>query len=144
MVEFVSLETCYYFQNEEESTEPPQFAVINRNDKSRIRKKCNLDSGSKRVHIIDDVIITNVPKIKSCEPLLEGNNTNNTLVLSPSKFNANKRSLVENPEGSEGMCIYCILYKDILRQEARQFYNLHKIMLLFLILWIFYKVSTFI
>lgn len=104
-----------YFQDEEEPTEPPQFAVINRNDKPRIRKKCNQDSGTKRVHIIDDVVITNVPKIKSCEPLLEGNNTNSTLVLSPSKFNANKRSLVENPEGSDGTYIR----KDIIVIRAK-------------------------
>lgn len=84
------------FQDKEADTQTVDkdmpFGAINSNDNRRIRKKCNLDSSFKRVNIIEDVVITNLTKIKSCEPLETGTNT---LVLSPSKLNASKRSLVE-------------------------------------------------
>lgn len=68
---------------------PPKSEGMDKIIKHRTYKKCNTESIKKTS---EEVILTTVTKIKSCEVLDDGKNA---LVLSPSKLNANKRSLVE-------------------------------------------------
>lgn len=72
-------------------TPEKQFSVINRHVKPRIKKKCNMENCSKKLST-EEIVFTNIKKIKSCEVLDE---SKNKLILSPSKLNANKRTLVE-------------------------------------------------
>lgn len=65
-------------------------ALINCNAKPRFKKKCNTDN-----NISKTVKITKVKEIKSLEVVPD---SNNKLILSPSKLNANKRTLVDNTE----------------------------------------------
>ncbi|KAK4881990.1 hypothetical protein RN001_005309 [Aquatica leii] len=67
------------------------FELVHRNMNTKVRKKCNIESAKKMVRN-DEVVLTNVPKIKSLEVLSDNKNT---LFLSPSKLNVNKRTLVE-------------------------------------------------
>ncbi|KAF2885506.1 hypothetical protein ILUMI_20656 [Ignelater luminosus] len=78
-------------------TPEKQYSVINRHVKPRIKKKCNTENCSKKLPTTEEIVLTNITKIKSCEILDDGKNK---LILSPSKLNANKRSLVETENKS--------------------------------------------
>ncbi|KRT79274.1 hypothetical protein AMK59_8258, partial [Oryctes borbonicus] len=69
------------------------FTLINCNAKSRCKKKCNIDNGISKA-----VKITKVKEIKSLEIVPDNSNK---LILSPSKLNANKRTLVDNVESTD-------------------------------------------
>lgn len=75
--------------NAELANENPQdVALTNMSPpKSSIKKKCNVDSSIKR-----DVCITKIKEIKLLEFV---DDTSNKLILSPSKLNASKRTLIE-------------------------------------------------
>lgn len=69
------------------------FTLINCNAKARCKRKCNIDNTISKA-----VKITKVKEIKSLEIIPD---SSNKLILSPSKLNANKRTLVDNIESTE-------------------------------------------
>ncbi|GJQ68969.1 hypothetical protein Trydic_g6154 [Trypoxylus dichotomus] len=69
------------------------FTLINCNAKARCKRKCNIDNTISKA-----VKITKVKEIKSLELIPD---SSNKLILSPSKLNANKRTLVDSVESAD-------------------------------------------
>ncbi|KAF5285414.1 hypothetical protein FQA39_LY16668 [Lamprigera yunnana] len=65
--------------------------IIRYGPRAKIKRKCNMEN-AKKASATDEIILTSVPKIKSCEIIED---VKHSLILSPSKLNANKRNLVE-------------------------------------------------